>query len=511
MKSMDKRLSAFVAVCIALGLSSAFAQQREQITVGRVYCDEGQRTTALPQVKRLNDGTAILYDPQQPEPKRTLERLDPADGARKSLFQAETVLEQIRRELGSIAPTTLPWPTAIDAAGQVAIYIFSGDLFLLDLQTAAVKRVTATTAEEKDPAFSPDNKKIAFVRANDLYIYDLTTGKERRLTTDGSDRILNGTLSWVYWEEIFGRQDIGFWWSDDSSVIAFLQSDESPVTTAHFMDFASVPPRLILQKYPKAGTANPIVRVGILDIATGRKIWIDRSEIPYEYIIRVKWLPDNKRLSLQTMNRDQTRLDLWFVDRSTAKASRILVETDERWVNIHDDLYFLNDGNHFLWSSERDGYRHLYRFDVNGKLVNQITKGPWALRSSSGVFWVQQAIVAVDERTGWVYFTALEKSPTERHLYRIRFDGTGMERITQQDGVHRITFSLDRRFFLDTYSNVNTMPSLALCRTDSTQIKVLARSSKEAIAKFGIGDSALISIPTTEGLNLPARLFKPAD
>ena len=231
------------------------------------------------------------------------------------------------------------------------------------------------------------------------------------------------------------------------------------------MDFASVPPLLILQKYPKAGTANPIVRVGILDIATGRKTWIDRSEIPYEYIIRVKWLPDNNRLSLQTMNRDQTRLDLWFVDRSTAKASRVLVETDERWVNIHDDLYFLNDGNHFLWSSERDGYRHLYRFDLNGKLVNQITKGPWALRSSSGLFWVQQAIVAVDERTGWVYFTALEKSPTERHLYRIRFDGTGMERVTGQDGVHRITFSWIGGFF-----SIHTRTS-AQCQSSSWRLR----------------------------------------
>src|SRR5262245_50050469 len=203
MRIRPSRVATIFLVCM-LGRSWSFAQQRDQLTVDWLYSEEGRSVTALPLASWLDDGTAVIYDSRRPEAERTFERLDPADGSRRLFFKADAILAQFRSHLGSAAPTAIPWPTAIDTAGHQAIYIFVADSFLLDLQTASVRQAKTTSAEEKATAFSTDNKIIAFVRSNNLYVYDIPTGKERSLTSDDSDNVLNGTLSWVYWEEIFG-------------------------------------------------------------------------------------------------------------------------------------------------------------------------------------------------------------------------------------------------------------------------------------------------------------------
>ena len=156
----------------------------------------------------------------------------------------------------------------------------------------------------------------------------------------------------MYWEEIFGRKDLGYWWSDDSKAIAFLNTDESEVTKMHYVHWKPAESELITQRYPKAGTKNPVVKLGIIELSNSKLKWVDLD--PFEYLCRVKWLPGNKRLSVQTMNRAQDKLDLFFVDRATGKnVKKILTETDSGWVNITDDLYFLDES--FIWQSERNG------------------------------------------------------------------------------------------------------------------------------------------------------------
>jgi dipeptidyl-peptidase-4 len=375
------------------------------------------------------------------------------------------------------------------------------------MESSEFIRITKTETTEKSPRFSPDGSKLAFVRENDLYIYDLERNWEKRLTHDGSETTLNGSVSWVYWEEIFGRQDIGYWWSDDSKALVFLQTDESPVTKMHYVDFKPEEPRLITQRYPKAGTDNPIVKVGVMEISHPRIKWVKLD--PYEYICRVKWHPDNKRFTVQTMNRAQTELNLFFIDRRTGKnLDQVLRETDEGWVNINDDLYFLESGD-FLWQSERDGYAHLYRFDNDGNLLNQVTDGSWALRSSGGPFWLRQAVVNIDNEHGQVYFTALEKSSVERHLYRIRFDGSGMERITKDDGVHKIGFSPNGQYYFDTYSNISTLPALVLHGRDGEQLHVIAKSRPELLQGLNLQTPELFTILTSDGFPMPAQILKP--
>ena len=350
---------------------------------------------------------------------------------------------------------------------------------------------------------------MAFVRENDLYVIDLERNREKRMTYDGSETTLNGTVSWVYWEEIFGRQDIGYWWSDDSKAIVFLQTDESLVTKMHYVDFKPAEPRLITQRYPKAGTDNPIVKLGVMEISNPKVKWVKLD--PYEYICRVKWHPDNKRFTVQTMNRAQTELNLFFIDRRTGKSlGQVLKETDEGWVNINDDLYFLESGD-FLWQSERDGYAHLYRFDNDGNLVNQVTKGSWALRSSGGPFWLRQSVVNIDEINRHVYFTALEKSSVERHLYRIQFNGRAMERITKDDGVHKIGFSPNGNYYFDTYSNITTLPTLALYDRNGVQLHVISKPRLELLEGLNIQTPELFTIPTMDGFPMPAQILKPGN
>src|SRR5205085_3522927 len=249
-----------------------------------------------------------------------------------------------------------------DPAGRRALYVFDGDLFLLDLASARFSRLTRTVAEERSPEFSPDGERLAFVRANDLYVVDLDTQAETRVTRDGSETILNGTLSWLYWEEVFGRRDVGYWWSPDSKSLAYLQTDESSVEVSSFVDFRPDNPRVIRQRYPKAGKPNPRVRVGLMEVGRNSTTWVSIADKPFELILRVKWLPDSRRVSVQTLTRDQHELGLYFADRQTGAATRVLTETDPGWVNTHDDLHFLADGQQFLWASARDGFYHLYRY-----------------------------------------------------------------------------------------------------------------------------------------------------
>ena len=501
----------FFVIFAIFGFSTC-VQEDEKITVEWIYSEEGKDVARLPSFVWLEDGTAILLDPLNPEKKRTFEKFNPESGEQTTVLNAKKAIASLKSFLSKDdLPKGIDWPIAFDAMGKRALYVYKNDIFLLELASSRFFRVTNTKAKEKSARFSPDGKKLTFVRDKNLFMYDIAAKAEKQLTEDGSETLLNGTLSWVYWEEIFGRQDIGYWWSDDSQAIAFLQTDESPVSVMHYVDFKPYVPKLIKQRYPKTGGDNPIVRVGVVEIGDGKLAWVDFKDMPYEYIARVKWLPGSKRLSVQTMNRAQTELDLYFVDRSAGKPSHILKETDEGWVNIHDDLYFLEDNKHFIWASERDGFEHLYLYTMEGKLLNQITKGEWALRSSGGPYWLRQAVSTIDEKEGWIYFTALEKLSIERHLYRIRFDGTAMERLTKEDGVHGITFSEDGKYYIDRYSNISTLPSLALYKNNGEQVSVIAEPRPGKMTKYDVQHPELLTISAKDGFQMPAELFKPSD
>jgi dipeptidyl-peptidase-4 len=254
------------------------------------------------------------------------------------------------------------------------------------------------------------------------------------------------------------------------------------------------------------------VRVGIVEAVSGAVRWVDLSRDPYEYIARVKWLPDSRRLSIQTLNRDQTVLDLVLFDRDGKRLRRLLRETEAAWINVHDDLWFLERSERFLWASERSGHMHLYLYDLEGKLQGAVTQGDWALRSSSSsVFWMRQAVQAIDEDKGHVWFTALEKSPLEKHLYRVGLDGSGLERVTRADGTHRVSMRADGKYYLDDYSNLSTPPSLTLRSARAERLKWIAAPQGDLGGRFHTAERQLLTIPAADGFPLPAHVMRRRD
>jgi dipeptidyl-peptidase-4 len=486
-----------LSVSLLLIFSFCFSEGKDEITVEWIYSEEGQQATALPQFFWLNDGTLLLYDTGIPEEKRTIEKLDPKTGSRVTAYDQTKTLASLKNVLGDKDITKkLSWPNVFDQSGKKAAYIFDGDIFLLDLQESRFTQITKTEEEERSVRFSPDGSMIAFIRNNDLHVYLIESKVETRLTIDGSETIIN-------------RSPI---WSDDSRAIAFIQSDLSPLYTMHYIDHRPFIPRLIKQRYARAGHKNAIVRLGIFEVRGTKPLWVDLPYASFEYIRNVKWLPGSKQLSIQTLNRQQDDLNLYFVDRFSGKATHILKEADKSWVNVHEVFFYLKKSNNFIWASERSGYAHVYRYSKSGDLVNQVTKGEWAIRESEyhdpgpG-----RAVVCVDEKNKWIYFTAQEKSSIEHHLYRIKFSGKGMLRLSKEDGQHKVTFSPDGQFYISKHSSRSLPPSLALYKNDGTLVQVLAESPVKKLAKFDMQYPEFLTIPTKDGFPLPSELLKPKD
>jgi len=502
------RVTTFLALGLVFLVALPGLAGDEELTIEWIYSDEGKNATAMPQSVWTDGGDLLLLDATKPEAERTIERFTPSTGVRRAAVNHTAALASLEDLLGDEAtPDALSWPTNIDDAGMRALYEFAGDLFVLDLSASRFARVTQTPEAEHIGRLSPDGKKVSFARANDLYVADLESGSERRLTNDGSGTILNGVLSYVYFEEIFGRETIGYWWSPDSSSIAFLRTDESMVSEMLWVDHAPAVPRVIRQRYPKAGGANPEVAVGIVDVVTGAMVLVDRQQVPYEYVVRVDWKPDSSEAAIQVTNRMQTRLDLYLVDRASGESSRILSDPDEAWVNFHE-IEFLADGS-FVWSSERDGHTHLYLYGADGTLVRRLTSGDWSVHGPSAFYSEALDSTWVNETAGLVFFTAREASPIELQLYRVGLDGEGFQRVTLERGTHGVEFSRDRRFFTDLYSANCVPPTLAVRGANGGRVAEVAASRPNFLEDFEWVCPELLTVPADDGTPLQVRLLKP--
>jgi dipeptidyl-peptidase-4 len=508
---MSIRRSVLLLVVFVIIAFPASAQIPDTLTVEWLYSAAASRPVSTPAYRWLDDSRLVVYERGEGGAAGMLYAMTVATGDRITMVDLSAARTSLQSLLGDATPATVPFPDVLEGKGRRALYTFSGDIFLLDLATAAFTRVTDTPSEEKCVTVSPDGASIGFVRDNDLYVYSIASGTERRLTSDGSATTLNATLSWVYWEEIFGRNDSGYWWSPDSRAIAYFQFDDSRVSTQHYVDVKPWTPRVIRQAYPKVGEPNPSVRVGVTGIEAGATRWIDLAPFPYEYIVRIGWLPDGKQISIQTLNRLQTRRELLLADPQSGAVRRMRVETDSTWVGIFDGLTFLNDGSGYIWPSEKDGYQHLYMSSLKGDVLRPITHGAWTLREAGGVAWVQGGVVFVDQERACVYFTALEKSALERHLYAAGFDGKHMQRLTSGDGTHSVTFSPDGRYFVDRFSSVDQAPSVSVHERNGALVRVIHAGKKIAALSPRLVAPEFLAIPARDGFALPAQILRPKE
>jgi dipeptidyl-peptidase 4 len=401
--------------------------------------------------------------------------------------------------------------------GEHLLVVAEGDVFLVEARTGAVRALTRTPEAEEYAELSPDGRRVAFVRKGDLYSVDVASGHETRLTKTGSDTVLNGRLDWVYEEELASRSGKGFIWSPDSRAIAYLQIDQARVPTFPIVDFLPLHGDVQNQRYPLSGDPNPIVRVGVVglerDGAAGPERLVSFAPDDIYVVPELAFSPDGRLLAFEHLNREQNELELRLItvpDSPTAALGAprtIVTEGSDTWVNALPAPLFLKDGKRFLWISERSGFAHLHLCDLAGT-CRAVTQGQWMV-DAIGSSGAAAAPFQVEERTGFVYFTATEKDPRERHLYRTRLDGTGRARLTREDGTHRVLLSPDGRYYADTRSTAATVPSLVVSSTDGTRNFAIAPDQPSEIGRYERGTLEWAEVKAADGTVLYGRLLKP--
>ena len=510
------RVSCLSLLLVTLHFSPVFAppllaQQPagagKALTIERIYSQPSLSGRLTRGLAWTPDGKGLSYFETKgsgKDAKTELWMIDAASGERRLLVAADK-LESIlpvdtsrptqATGLGRRAPSQFQW------APDGASILFEGPTALawLNVKSQAGRMLVSGKVALADPKISPDGRFVSFVRDHNLWLVSVADGQERPVTQGGTEEIRKGELDWVYPEEL--EIKTAYWWAPDSSGIAYLEMDERKVSQYPLVDFSLPTGEAEMERYPAAGGANPIVRVFVVSLNGGEPRAMDTGAETDIYIPRVNWLTDSKQLAIQRLNRAQTRLDFLIADASTGKTHTALSENDPNWINLSDDLYFLKDGKRFLWSSERNGYRHLYLFDIKGKQLAQLTKGEWEVTS----------IDAVDETKGLVYFTATEKSPLERQLYRVALDGTGFARITKDAGTHAAVFSPNTAAFYDTYSNAATPQRQDLCRADGSRIAAINENKVAELADYHLSPTEFLTVKSRDGVQLNASIIKPPD
>src|SRR5690606_25218550 len=328
----------------------------------------------------------------------------------------------------------------------------------------AVRKLTSGGGFATDPKVSPKGGYVSFIRGRNLWVVDLAGGDEVQLTRDGGGAIGNGVAEFVADEEM--ARHTGYWWAPDDSAIAYARIDESPVPMQKRYEVYPDRTEVVEQRYPSAGDDN--VRVELLVARPGRPdqapVRIDLGPEQDIYLARVDWR-DPQRLTFQRQSREQQRLDLIEAELAGGRQRTLMTETSDTWVPLHDNLSFLADGR-FLWSSERDGFEHLYIAGADGTDLRQLTRGDWPV----------DALEAVDEAKGLAYFTAGRGSPTQRVLYSVPLEGGDIVELTSTPGMHAITFAGNASVYVDSWSNTRTPPQLELYRADGSRIAALVEN-----------------------------------
>ena len=393
----NRRVPRIAVVSFAILLSLGALAQKKPVTIDAITAERNVTRSApvqwAPDGKRfawLEEKELWLYDVTARREKQLVNLADLDAKAVKS-----AAAEPFDWRNRHVSKQLFAW----SESGKEILISTSGDLFLLYPDTGKFDQLTATAAAELDAKLSPDGRLVSFRREHDLYSLEITTGKETRLTHDGSETLLNGELDWVYPEEL--EIPTAHWWSPDSKRIAYLQLDIRHEPIFPQVDVLALRARFEPERYPKAGDPNADARVGIVPATGGETRWMDLGETRDNLLARVAWLPDSRGVAVERLNRVQNRLDLLIADAASGHARVGLHEEDPYWINVNDDLRFLDGGKRFLWGSERDGHHHLYLYSIEGERLKQLTEGAWEVDSVAGV----------DESAGEVYFTSTEAEP----------------------------------------------------------------------------------------------------
>ncbi len=372
-----------------------------------------------------------------------------------------------------------------------------GDIILYNTKDKSILRIEQKNDEILAPQLSPDNKKLAYVKNNNLYVFDISSKKEKQLTFDGNKIILNGRFDWVYQEELDGKQ--GWEWSPDSKHIAFYRLDQSNVPEIQIAKWDSLYFNFMKLRYPKAGAKNSTVKIGIIDIGNMKTNWLDLGKETDVYYPRIAFTKNPNILSVQRINRLQNHLELLFFDINSGTSNLIIEETSDAWIDIKNKPQFLEDGNRFIWLSETDGFLHLYLYDYQGNLINQITKGKWEV----------DKIIGVDEKMQQLYYSSNERGAIYSDVYKINLDGTNKKRLSPHKGANSII--LGEKYFILTHSSANTPSIISLYKKDGEKINDLIVNDFSAFDEYNMSKKEFFQFKTSDGVLLNAFMIKPPE
>ena len=378
---------------------------------------------------------------------------------------------------------------------------FTADYYLYDIATKELKKPFDFQVQE--PTFSPDGKKIAYAKENNLFIYDLNSKKSTAITTDGKkNSIINGITDWVYEEEFSFVK--AFDWSADNKKVAYIRFDESQVPEFSMSMFGKdLYPTVQTFKYPKAGEKNAVVSLHVFDVNANAVKNIDLGKYNDFYIPRMEWTNDGNILSAQILNRHQDNLDLLFIDGNSGAIKVVLNEKDKAYIDVTDNLTFLKD-NSFIWTSEKDGFNHIYLYDKTGKLKNQVTKGKWEVTEYYGL----------DEKTNTLFYQSVENGSINRDVYRTGLDGKNKLRLSQGAGTTKATFSPNFQFFISSFSSAAQPTKYALNEAKAGKEVQVIQNNEALSAKlkgYNLPEKEFFVLKTGKGNELNAWIIKPKD
>ncbi len=512
---MKKSTCLFNLLIFALVISTVYAQQPDpsKLTVERIFSSGEFRSERFGPARWLDDGKGYT----------TLERSE-SDGRDIVRYETKSGKREILVPASKLVPTGEENPLSISnyvwSPDKNSLLIFTntkrvwrsntrGDYWILNLKSGELKQLGDNAPESSlmFTTFSPDNKSVGYVMKNNVYVENLDSGDIKQLTSDGSLTIINGTFDWVY-EEEFGLRN-GFRWSPDSQSIAYWQLDAEGVGEFYMVNTTdSIYSKIVPVQYPKVGTTNSSCRVGIISMASGSTQWLDVPGDPRNnYIARMEWAASSNEVIIQYLNRLQNTNQLMLGDVRTGKVRTILTDKDEAWVNVVNDLRWLDDGKQFTWVSERDGWNHAYLVSRSGEKIKLLTQGEFDVTS----------IRSIDEKGGWLYYIASPDNPTQRYLYRTRLNGKGKPQLLtskDQPGTHSYQISPNAKWAFHTYSNVHTPRIISLISLPDHKVKRILAANKTLQEKFSQIDKSPIEffrVDIGEGVELDAWMIKPPD
>lgn len=409
------------------------------IPSGLKFSPDGSRVTFL----KAGTGSSRVLDLWEyniaDKTSRLLVRASDITGGTEELSEEERGRRE-RMRITNLGIVDFSW----SKDGSKLLFPLGGDLYQYSLENSETSQLTNNPEYELDSRFSPQGNYVSYIEDNNIHIVDVRSKSHKKLTVSSSPTVKNGVAEFIAMEEM--DRDTGYWWSQDEKYIAFIQFDENNIDERGRYEIVRDGFNVLNERYPRAGTNNVTVKLGIMDIASGETKWVDLGDNEDIYIPRVSWIPDSSGIFFQKENRSQTRLELIFAAADTAVTSDILVEQSDTWINLNHGLKFLKGRDEFLWQSERSGFNHIYHYKNDGTLIKQLTDGNWVVSGA----------VKVDEAAGNVYFSANATDYLERHLYRVALSSdkqTMPTKISDKQGWHVISFSGEGDSYIDRFSS----------------------------------------------------------